>query len=557
MKTTLGITTILLLNQVLAGCLSCPEPTKCADQTFLDPRRYSVATYDNEGYLLSFPLEEARADIEALGQGGDAVPNHIYIVAHGWNFTLADSLKNYRHYLALIDEEIEPGFSPYFVFINYPSTARPTQDLAASLLPLGLDWVLWPATWIIDRVAFHLPSAWNQSLKATRIAVSDGCRPTLRADDYDSAVARGQGRALVPVSMFLRSLSKEFGGSGGARIHCVGHSYGGKLITLAAIEAIVCSFQDEAGGSLSVPPPGVEGPIDSLVVFNGAFHPSELTYDASVDDSMVRAALGTISRKAVVFSRRDFATGFAFDVSEFAATRKGLDGIDSALGAASRALDEQNGIVREAGRPVVALSAYVVGSGFSAISWICGVVTKVLSLPADWMHHVKSNDTFGGDGEEAPGWAMPLNALHFFLPVDKIISAESDKMGILRHTRPAVGRTGLATLYRGRGVLMNIQASWMAGMTPRSSGVSAKEFVRIVDESRPTSFSEWDPNTFYSFDATSVYDTLCSIVGAHGDIRSTESAGNRLGCRKIDATIRFIRWATTEPLSGLSRVVAQ
>jgi hypothetical protein len=67
-------------------------------------------------------------------------------------------------------------------------------------------------------------------------------------------------------------------------------------------------------------------------------------------------------------------------------------------------------------------------------------------LPSDLYHHVTEGDAF--DHTPLQAVKYPLNFIEFWLP--KFGGGDADKQGIFRFAHPALGRTGLTNLAKGR-----------------------------------------------------------------------------------------------------------
>jgi len=476
-------------------------------------------------------------------------------------------------------------FRPYFLFIVYDSVTRPLQDAAASLLPFELDHSIAWVTQAGDGALF-LVTSWGESLQAYNNALGYGYPVEYRSKSYDDVMRpkspelnpmdhEGSSGARVPVSMLLRAvidrcdryfeLAKEehrtaivqdvtakvanaiTGSSAWPRppplvpparvpIHCVGHSYGAKILLLAATEALVVR---ESQG------PSPVDPIESLLLFNPALHPSELDYTYTlfndVGDEGVRRALERIPRKAIVYSNFDYATGLWFDVSEIVINRSIAQRFQSVATGGISGVDALDTIVLEP----------VVGAVMFGGTVVCSVGSyafhKVANLPSDFVHHVANNSTFG-DG----WWKYVLNPIHFFLPLDQLFCSgrAPDEGGLFRYTRPALGHGGLERFADGR---ILDRSSWFGQRGPLASFAGAdseippERFSAFADRSEEVAqFGLWDRERIYSFDATSIYATRFRPDGSHGDLRSKqkvdwETAPDRV---KRDYTFDFVLRAT-------------
>src|SRR5690606_32645750 len=102
----------------------------------------------------------------------------VYVVSHGWNYTMDEAIAKYQQYLHAAERVhrehpalLAPEHRPLYVLIGWTSGTRPAGQTARSLLPFGLDDAVGLATTFVDRFAFHLPTAWKQSLNASTNAL--------------------------------------------------------------------------------------------------------------------------------------------------------------------------------------------------------------------------------------------------------------------------------------------------------------------------------------------------------------------------------------------------
>ncbi len=660
---------VFVLFYILGSCASLDVPRyyPTGDSYLGDGRHYTVAIYSNKNRLLNRPIEQMRHSLDEAEKAG--VPyTDIYVIVHGWNFTIPEAVDNYTDYVDYIDSRfrqhpVPPGFKPYIFFIAYDSVSRPLEDMASSILPLGLDV---PANYIfepIDRTVFLLPSAWGESLHPFSVAIGDGRPIDLRKWDYDSF--RGEDRidkglspsgyrgAKIPVSVLLRAIFDEnFVKSGSAKVidhnkknshgvriaecdvvdgafpagsrirfkreidekkvlchtfpyqrlivdheiaavenlvgtesklflqldadlhlddeikdcaeikngddleayavrrnpfqvHCIGHSYGGKLITLAAIEAIVAWEGLHDTKKRRLPP---RPPIESLIVFNPAFQPEEIEY-RDVDEDEIVDAMKEIPRKGIVYTNWDYATGLHFDVSEILINRTVLQQMheNSTRAHRGRMWKWTNLIIRPVSG-VISIGTVLV---YSPVSWVC---KKVINLPSDFYHHVKSNDTFGSSEKEEVAWYWwPFNAVHFFLPVEQLFwpGRDPDGGGIVRAVRPGLGRTGLYKRAKGR---LWKDLAVFETFVDETTEVNEKSFVNMASprESPPfpgaDPFPGWADDKVYSFDASLIYDTWWKPEGAHSDLRRKDEVDEDWSGEneKRDYTFNFILRATKD-----------
>ncbi|WP_374564764.1 hypothetical protein, partial [Nitrosomonas sp.] len=107
----------------------------------LQGRNYSFAIYNDAHRLLTHPLEDLLAEMKWREMAGQENISDIYIISHGWNYTLSTAVANYHNYVELIDKymhdqkEKNEKFQPYFIFITWTSSVRPLTNLTKNLLP--------------------------------------------------------------------------------------------------------------------------------------------------------------------------------------------------------------------------------------------------------------------------------------------------------------------------------------------------------------------------------------------------------------------------------------
>lgn len=146
----------------------------------IDHANYTYAIYNEGARLISHPLEDLR---NRLRRKDMPRVSDIYVISHGWNFTIAESIANYHGYIETAEGELkaihqgDKNFVPYYIYVVWPSVTRPLGNLASAVLPYGIDDGLWSITGLIDRSVFFLPSMWKQSLNSAQIALGDGVYP--------------------------------------------------------------------------------------------------------------------------------------------------------------------------------------------------------------------------------------------------------------------------------------------------------------------------------------------------------------------------------------------
>jgi hypothetical protein len=519
------------------------------------------AFYNDDNLLIG----DALGDIESLIKKSAANPyTDIYVVSHGWNFTMADALATYESYLRACDRVLrEPNPSrrvrPLLVLIGWSSVTRPVSETANSLLPFGLDEAISIPTSYVDSFAFHLPSAWKQSLNAMANALGHGF-----PDDYlrtppdeTRIISRSVSGSLpgldVPVSSLLHRLmvwndQARLGGGDRVRLHCVGHSYGAKLMLLASMESLR-RFEH----TVREPRSG----IDSLTLFSPAFHPSEARYrtggitqeayfERSPGDLLER-----IPRKALIYSSYDSTLGLTYELSQLPLNNFNLQIVQQSTNATVASLRDR-GLELFVPPVIVAFGGaqFVLASALGVTSW---VTRRVVNLPQDFVYHVGNEEMYPS---LHPGLAYPLRFVQYF--------GCSDQQGILRPSTSALGRCGLARHTAGRTFELGSESfvsygnalplSRFAGM---GNNVGPDEYVRLAKRVVPATECDYaDPKRFYSFDGGKVLKSLRLLVGSHAELRNPKvielgDEGDRVATPVIDSTVRFVlNFSHGEPSSN-------
>ena len=279
MKTRKSQIILIICIVLSAGCFRSQTPLGPSQLNLRDDRNYTFAIYNDQNKLMNHPLKDLNARMKALDQKNllkdfcnalsfpqdmDKVArcsrlnlsddsNHItdiYVVSHGWNYTLDESITNYQHYIDLINSKISPSkkFHPYFIFISWPSAARPLTNLARSVVPFGVDNDISKYTSPIDHTLLFFPTVWKQSLNAYENAVGNwsskyhqgiDCREKWQNKE-DSFAEDGRD---VPVALILYELLK-IKNSRSVKLHLVGHSFGAKLVSHSALLALEWWIKD-------------------------------------------------------------------------------------------------------------------------------------------------------------------------------------------------------------------------------------------------------------------------------------------------------------------------
>jgi|GEM_PF-3514679 len=620
---------------------------------------YSFALYNGEHHLLTHPIEDLLSEMKwrkTVNKDDDITD--IYVVSHGWNYTLPVAIANYHSYMERVDafmskQQEKKTFQPYFIFVTWTSTTRPISDLIKAILPFGIDSGLEPITQAIDKAPLHILTAWKQSLSAAHNALGAhnpnyylskvwsetpyGYLGTNPIVDDDATMGED-----LPVSGLIYKLiqqkfiqKKECASPDplspeddacvpltNTKIHLVGHSYGAKLVALSGMEAlrrwmlegIVNSYKNTdirndkclkenyfVEGNLTADgkanylkclsissatghfgpfeelfeperkPPLLTAwhkqqpnpsPIESLVLFNPAFSPGELSYPVEKFITAPAYTLRLISRKAIVYSNSDYANGALYGIRDTLLNSQLSQYYQSIENEFSTLLDENNGSLTPIGKfftypgPKQLFQAgFGAGSlGFATAYSLIGYAgSSVINLPFDFIHHVKTGTLDEWvDSSTNPIIKGLLNGIDYFLPIKLtrafgnptqgfsfnsplVFQRDEAQQGLFRLNRPGLGKTGLNHLTEGRLEDFNLWglANYYDDGTGTALDINADTFCKFT--SVPLKIDERDsagipnenlPNlrdTFYSFDASKVYDSLWPPVGAHSDLRAVSS----------------------------------
>lgn len=303
---------------LLASC-AIPRTVQIDPTSYvIRQRNYTYAIYNSEHRLMTHPLTDLRLQMQrrkmrcrerlsapeangSLQLSSDgrttnytvppawATPiTDVFVVSHGWNYTGTEAVATYHNFIESIDKfmdkkypdgsardapqdsrdclrPMEQGYQPFFIFVAWTSTAKPSSDLIGSVLPFDLDNILKPVTYLLDSYPLHMATAWKQSLNAASNALGEGFPDSYLDQDWKK-VTFGTEAAYeqesrygrdIPLSALVFELIKckyrlqnchalrdaDPPDSGpapleGVKIHLVGHSYGAKLVTLAGMEGV-------------------------------------------------------------------------------------------------------------------------------------------------------------------------------------------------------------------------------------------------------------------------------------------------------------------------------
>jgi hypothetical protein len=513
----------------IQGCAHISKPPDTLSRYLLKGSNYTFAIYNGDNALITYPMEDYLIRSKAMKREGSPYTD-VFVIAHGWNFTIAEAISTYHQYIRAIDNHLASSsgtFRPFFVFVVWESVSRPILASAQSILPYGLADTITPIANGLDSVAFQIPSGWKQSINAYHNALGrDLPGSYIKRDDASLNHQNGTGRNF-PVSEIIFNLAADTAkGVGGApRIHVVGHSYGAKVIALSTIAAL---HKYERTTGLSP-----YGAVQSMILFNAAFHPVELNYLSYVSlapilvpDRHVERYLRSVPRKGIVYSNSDYASGMLFGLDQIILNARQLQTVDSALDYDTG----ENGFLSWAPSP---LRTYIAKPIIGALQLGWNVGTSVaewglrfgLQLPAEWWHHVQNNDTFGTNR-----LSKSLNSLHFFMPIDKLLNEDVDHQGIFRTTLPALGRSGFNQA-KGHFRLPYLSDLGALETFVYDEDGKQKPSVQISSDvvARMACNTDWkqgnkfnDPDSVYAFDASEVFNNKFSPAGSHGDLRSDE-----------------------------------
>ncbi len=416
---------------------------------------YAFAIYTGDGNLLTHPLEHFHQRQSAQP---DRPFSDVYVISHGWNFTIPEAIANYHAYIEIFDQQMKrhafgTEFRPFFIFVVWNSVTRPLTDSTRAILPYELDASLGFITSIVDRFVFFLPSVWKQSVNASAIALGNGLSENspyfsnlrrLRRHKGETAsvflsedqlaprygVEETAMGSQYPVSALLLDLFRQEERSPRSfRIHVIGHSYGAKIAALSSIGAIdLWELEHSTHGGDETQferrneqaPQEILGtggmPLDSLLLINPAMNPREfesaLLFERQADTEHL---LHFIPRKAVVYSNYDYPNGLYFDISQMVLNTSFMQSLQPYFAI----VNARFSVIGKIASPFYAM-LYSGGNVLSGImTWAC---TRVINIPFDFSYHLKHNNTFP---ENSTPHLMALrytfNAIHFFVPLDRLL----------------------------------------------------------------------------------------------------------------------------------------
>lgn len=534
---------IVFLASILnIGCSSTPAPFSVP--ITLQSNAFTHAIYNSDNKLISLPIEELKQDFLLAEKKGNPFTD-VIVVAHGWNYTQQEAIANYYKYISEFEklehfERTKGRISDkrvYFIFVVWSSVTRPITEAAKSILPYGLEQILAPATKLVDAVFFHIPSNWKETLDAEKVGIGDSpcynnliepCQKRIfgkdryvdwNTENFQYFHGNVPSRNL-PISALLYEAikykhEKERVGSGFS-IHLVGHSYGSKLLALAAIHAVD-----------NFPSVNQKATIDSLVMVNAAFHPLELDLLSRRwrATNTLETSLLEIPRKVFLYTHWDSANSHVFDLSQFVFNNANASFTNSAL-EDLRTMGGVYGFIADLG----GAPQFAYNLGTSAAQYI---LAKTLLMPSDFYHHMKSNDTLG---DIHPIIRIPFNGIHYFAPIDKLLPGKNPtERGFFRPTFPAIGSVGLQGISEGRDsseLAALISTGNLSESVFDDSLISAKTVDSwLQNKALPTQLIDFKPDIIYSIDMSKIYDSWWPpFVGAHGDLgkESTDSDSSKI-----------------------------
>lgn len=328
------------------GCAAAPEPPPLIGD-YLHGKNFAYAVYDEENHLLHSPVEVLEREIAHRARTGSLPISDIYVMSHGWDFTMEDSARLYEGYrrdlqslLTHVQAEA-PRFQPFIIFVSWGSVTRPLRQTFESMAPYKMPVPIGGLLGVGDAVIFHLPSNWGETRDAWRIAI--GSKGRLSFDpaayspghEYDDAIRAASRSPLGPSHSISLSavldkiMSLPDVDAGRVGLHTVGHSFGAKLVGLATLDA--CGRRRVHDHMLAKQERTY---VDTMMLISPAMKASEMYEPFHVeapppeiavlfDERILRAprlsfrtAVTGVDRKAIVHSAHDSATGWVFAVSQ-------------------------------------------------------------------------------------------------------------------------------------------------------------------------------------------------------------------------------------------------
>ncbi len=110
----LPIITICLLVVIVSSCT--PIKVHLDDTGYvIGQDNYAFAIYTSEGNILTHPIQQFR---HRQSTQTDRPYSDVYILSHGWNFTISEAIANYHSYIEIINQKMktnsfEKDFRPF------------------------------------------------------------------------------------------------------------------------------------------------------------------------------------------------------------------------------------------------------------------------------------------------------------------------------------------------------------------------------------------------------------------------------------------------------------
>lgn len=546
----------------------------------INGQNYTHAIYNRAGLLTTYPISAFTEAYNRRKTNRDNAITDVYVMSHGWNYTITEALSMYRKYIDAIEQQLASqgthrNFKPYFIFVVWPSTIKPLTDTVSGILPYGLDEALEPVASTIDAIPLHIFTTWKQSINAKNVAIGKGYPKNfdgISEKEQPYTIDGDQSGINYPVSKLIYELmDKSNNKDDSYRIHLVGHSYGAKLLLFAGSEAArqwakkktitACKADDTLIGSSLFTDESkniedikkcadtlkLQSPhLQSMVLFNTAMTPDEMSYQTSLLETTGSLKhLALIPRKAFVYSNTDYANGLLFNLREALTGGSVVQGYETLKDTFNKDFLDYRPLfpLRMAGNALAGATSLGVGAAYGFIYY---AVNAAINLPLDFYHHVTTHKFADIQSpEKADGlFAAPLalgNAVDFFLPVyPNPLNRQEDELGLFRSSKPGLGKTGLVRLAKGRSKKQNLHH--LSSFYDESSDIPETVFNKLTKQqdfpccdSTDTDF--WGSDKFYSFNASDVFDSHMPIVGSHGDLRDGKTDDENSNIRK---TVRFI-----------------
>ncbi len=598
---------VLAAATVLAatGCVGGSGAGRMQKPEYLSGRNYSYAVFNGDDRLLHSPVDALDREVALRRAVMPGRPiSDVYVLVHGWDYTVEESLElyeGYRHALEAFVDEVEkggadPGFQPFFVFTTWSSVSRPLSDATRSILPWNPpDWLGW-LTNKADALAFHFPSSWGESQDAMRIAMGQPNRwnkfdpATAPVSEYVAtttaelkrAETKGFNGFALPLSVVLDELiERKQSQSGGFKLHVVGHSYGGKLASLATHDVVQRRVAKELFG-VDPPQPRQDALIDSLVLLLPAMQTPEMFWELELPEDAAavarvraleqreqrkylresswfdhpaicyEAVARRIGAKYLVHSRHDSANGWLFALGDLVLDHDAVASAQHVL--ADESLDRffYGAYERMTGAsdqevawpmyltvplaPVYGAVQLVARAGYSVVGTVASDASAIvdgLVVTSEELVRDLDGEASGGEGEDVVRDLLSL-------PVSPFLVQRS------------IGNQGMAYTRSGISRLLN-PWSWIddaaAGYLGAHGRMGGAAFDEVSGTLQPTYRRAVPPERHANWivcNARRVYDGdgwISAIPpGAHGDIRSAEKVHKKDpdGLTKRRRTFNFL-----------------